>query len=95
MDVARTAVLYSDWDEGVPGMTLSRFCASGLEAVNLAAMKVRSDEARADQPCDRPGFNWPGGDSRDPRQSDTWTMAPNVLRRKTHGNYPAPEWTSY
>ena len=44
MDIARTAVLYSDWDQGVPGMTLSRFCASGLEAVNLAAMKVRSGE---------------------------------------------------
>ena len=39
-DIARTAVLYSDWDEKVAGVTQSRFCASGLEAVNSAAAKV-------------------------------------------------------
>ncbi len=41
-DIARTAVLHAGWDQSVPGVTLNRFCASGLEAVNLAAMKVRS-----------------------------------------------------
>jgi acetyl-CoA C-acetyltransferase len=41
-DIARTAVLAAGWDERVPGMQLNRFCASGLEAVNLAAAKVRS-----------------------------------------------------
>ena len=41
-NIARTAVLYAGWDQGVPGMQINRFCASGLEAVNLAAMKVRS-----------------------------------------------------
>lgn len=41
-DIARTAVLYADWDVDVPGVQLNRFCASGLEAVNMAAMKVRS-----------------------------------------------------
>ncbi len=41
-DIARTAVLYADWDVDIPGMQINRFCASGLEAVNLAAMKVRS-----------------------------------------------------
>jgi acetyl-CoA C-acetyltransferase len=41
-DIARTAVLYADWDIDVPGMQINRFCASGLETVNLAAMKVRS-----------------------------------------------------
>jgi len=40
-DIARTAVLDAEWDERVAGVTLSRFCASGLEAVNLAAAKVR------------------------------------------------------
>ena len=43
-DIARTAVLYSDWDESVAGVTQSRFCASGLESVNLAAMKVMSGQ---------------------------------------------------
>ncbi|WP_323752312.1 acetyl-CoA C-acetyltransferase [Marinobacter sp.] len=41
-DIAKTAALASGWDEKVAGVTLNRFCASGLEAVNLAAMKVRS-----------------------------------------------------
>lgn len=41
-DIARTAVLNADWHVDVPGVQLNRFCASGLEAVNLAAMKVRS-----------------------------------------------------
>jgi acetyl-CoA C-acetyltransferase len=39
-DLARIAVLTAGWDQGVPGTQLSRFCASGLEAVNLAAAKV-------------------------------------------------------
>ncbi len=41
-DIARIAVLYAGWDESVAGVTQSRFCASGLESVNLAAMKVLS-----------------------------------------------------
>lgn len=42
MNLAKTAVLYAGWDESVPGFQLNRFCASGLEAVNLAAIKIRS-----------------------------------------------------
>ena len=41
-DIARTAVLDAEWAQSVAGVTLSRFCASGLEAVNLAAAKVLS-----------------------------------------------------
>lgn len=41
-DVARTAVLDAGWAETVGGVTQSRFCASGLESVNLAAAKVGS-----------------------------------------------------
>ncbi|UCC51158.1 MAG: acetyl-CoA C-acetyltransferase [Anaerolineaceae bacterium] len=41
-DIARTAVLFANWDVDVPGMQINRFCASGLETVNMAAMKVRS-----------------------------------------------------
>jgi len=39
-DIARTAVLDADWAQTVAGVTQSRFCASGLESVNLAAGKV-------------------------------------------------------
>ena len=41
-DIARIAVLDAGWAESAAGVTLSRFCASGLEAVNLAAAKVAS-----------------------------------------------------
>ena len=40
--LARTAVLASDLDERIPGLAINRFCASGLEAVNLAANQVRA-----------------------------------------------------
>lgn len=41
-DIARVAALYANWAETVAGVTQSRFCASGLESVNLAAQKVMS-----------------------------------------------------
>lgn len=43
-DIARTAVLYAGWAQTVPGVTESRFCASGLESINIAAMKVMSGQ---------------------------------------------------
>ncbi|WP_370323387.1 acetyl-CoA C-acetyltransferase [Salipiger bermudensis] len=39
--LARSAVLASDLDERIPGLSINRFCASGMEAVNLAANQVR------------------------------------------------------
>ncbi|MGE8496046.1 MAG: acetyl-CoA C-acetyltransferase [Pseudomonas sp.] len=41
-DIAKTAAMVADWDVSVSGVQLNRFCASGLEAVNMGAMKVRS-----------------------------------------------------
>ena len=41
-DIARTAVLAAGMPDTVGGVQLNRFCASGLEAVNTAAQKVRS-----------------------------------------------------
>ena len=41
-DIAKTAALVADWDISVAGVQVNRFCASGLEVVNLGAMKVRS-----------------------------------------------------
>lgn len=40
--IAKTAALYAGWHENVAGVQLNRFCASGLEAVNMAAQKVAS-----------------------------------------------------
>ncbi|MBV2147807.1 acetyl-CoA C-acetyltransferase [Sphingobium sp. AS12] len=44
-DIARTAVLNADYAQTTPGVQVNRFCASGLEAVNIAAAKVMSGEA--------------------------------------------------
>jgi acetyl-CoA C-acetyltransferase len=41
-DIARTAAIAAGLPDTVAGVQENRFCASGLEAVNMAAMKVRS-----------------------------------------------------
>lgn len=41
-NIARAAVLYAGYDLDVPAAQVNRFCSSGLEAVNLAAAKIRS-----------------------------------------------------
>ena len=40
--IAKTAALRANWDWQVPGVQLDRYCGSGLEAMNIAAAKVRS-----------------------------------------------------
>ena len=45
--LARSAVLASDLDESIPGLAINRFCASGLEAVNLAANQVKGGAGSA------------------------------------------------
>ena len=40
--IPKTAALAAGWDVKVAGVQVNRFCASGLEAVNMAAQKVRS-----------------------------------------------------
>jgi acetyl-CoA C-acetyltransferase len=45
--LARTAVLASGLDERIPGLSINRFCASGMEAVNLAANQVRGGAGEA------------------------------------------------
>ncbi len=45
--LARSAVLASDLDERIPGLAINRFCASGMEAVNLAANQVRGGAGEA------------------------------------------------
>ncbi|HCO90723.1 MAG TPA: acetyl-CoA C-acetyltransferase, partial [Alphaproteobacteria bacterium] len=44
-DIARLAVLNADYAESVAGVQVNRFCASGLEAVNMAAGQVMSGQA--------------------------------------------------
>lgn len=39
-DIAKIAALVADWDEVTAGVQTNRFCASGLDAINIAAAKV-------------------------------------------------------
>jgi len=43
-DIARAAALVAGFGDGVPGVQINRFCASGLDAVNLAAAQVMSGQ---------------------------------------------------
>ena len=45
--LARSVVLASDLDERIPGLSINRFCASGMEAVNLAANQIRGGAGQA------------------------------------------------
>ncbi len=45
--LARSAVLASDLDQGIPGVSINRFCASGLEAVNMAANQLKGGAGQA------------------------------------------------
>src|SRR5262249_16977132 len=45
-DIARMAVLAADWPLEVTGVSLNRYCGSGLQAVNFAAMGVMSGMQR-------------------------------------------------
>jgi acetyl-CoA C-acetyltransferase len=81
-DVAKTAALAAGWDWKAAGVQVNRFCGSGLEAVNLAAQKVRS--------------GWEdivvaGGVesmSRVPMGSDGWAMATDPQTAKALGFVP-------
>ena len=45
--LARSAVLASDLDESIPGLAINRFCASGMEAVNIAANQIKGGAGHA------------------------------------------------
>ena len=43
-NIAKTSSLYAGWPTHISGITVNRFCSSGLDAVNLAALKVMSGQ---------------------------------------------------
>ncbi len=43
-DIARAATLVAGFGDGVPGIQINRFCASGLDAVNFAAAEIMSGQ---------------------------------------------------
>jgi acetyl-CoA C-acetyltransferase len=44
-NVAKTSLMVAGWPDHVPGITVNRFCSSGLDACNIAAMKVMAGQA--------------------------------------------------
>lgn len=46
---------------------------------------------KAAQPWDKPGYRIPGGDPRNPKVGQMLSVAPAMLKKRTFGNYPAPE----
>ncbi|MGW0148568.1 acetyl-CoA C-acetyltransferase, partial [Streptomyces sp. NPDC003333] len=81
-DIARTAAVLAGLPDTVAGVQENRFCASGLEAVNLAAMKVRSGwedlvlaggvESMSRVPMGSDGGAWPA----DPRTNHDTGFVP-------------------
>lgn len=43
-NIAKAALMAKNWPSSIPGMTINRYCSSGLDAVNLAALKVASGQ---------------------------------------------------
>ena len=73
-DIARAAVFEADYDTVVPGIQINRFCASGLDAINLAAAKIKAGSedvviAGGVESMSRVGIGASGG---------AWPMDPSV-----------------
>ena len=46
-NIAKLALMKAGWDDCVPGMSINRYCASGLSAVHLAAQQALADDSLA------------------------------------------------
>jgi acetyl-CoA C-acetyltransferase len=45
-NIAKASLMYSGWPDSIPGMTVNRFCSSGLDAINIGVMKILTGQAR-------------------------------------------------
>ncbi|TDG13348.1 acetyl-CoA C-acyltransferase [Seongchinamella unica] len=43
-NIAKSSTLYAGWPSSVPGMTINRYCSSGIDSVALAALKVQAGQ---------------------------------------------------
>src|SRR5258706_8431133 len=69
-DIARSAAMLANLGEGVPGVQINRFCASGLEAVAIAASRVSAGDA---------DLIMAGGGGMRGRVATGWSYAPLLL----------------
>src|SRR3989442_2557506 len=85
-DIARAAALVAGYGDGVPGVQINRFCASGLDAVNFAAAQVMAGQqdmaiGGGVESMSRIGIGASGG---------AWAMDPSMAVR----NYFMPQGIS-
>jgi acetyl-CoA C-acetyltransferase len=76
-DIARVAAIMAGYDDGVPGVQINRFCASGLDAVNFAAAEIMSGQHEMTigggvESMSRVGIGAAGG---------AWPMDPSIALR--------------
>lgn len=45
-NIAKSSLMYSGWPDNIPGMTINRYCSSGLDAINIAALQVNAGQAK-------------------------------------------------
>lgn len=45
-NIAKASLLYAGWPDHIPGLTVNRYCSSGIDAINIAAMKVMTGQAQ-------------------------------------------------
>ena len=46
-NIAKTSALYAGWPSSIGGMTVNRFCSSGIDAIALAALKIGAGQEQA------------------------------------------------
>jgi acetyl-CoA C-acetyltransferase len=46
-NIAKTSTLYAGWPTSVGGLTVNRFCSSGIDAISIAALKIAAGQERA------------------------------------------------
>jgi 3-hydroxyacyl-CoA dehydrogenase/enoyl-CoA hydratase/3-hydroxybutyryl-CoA epimerase len=78
-----------------PGAALESGIVHDLASDGEALLKKARAWALANpdsaQPWDQKGYRMRGGDPRSPKVAQMVAIAPAMLRKKTHGNYPAPQ----
>lgn len=45
-NIAKASLLFAGWPDEVPGLTVNRYCSSGIDAINIAVMKVMTGQAQ-------------------------------------------------
>src|SRR5258705_220403 len=86
-DIARFAALNAGLGESVPGIQISRFCASGLDAVNFAAAQIMSGQHELTIGGGAASMRWRSSRIRKSNASTTCLMR---VTRRASSTAPAP-----